>query len=79
MLQRATAAEIKEPHFSNPKAESTPGFETKNTVRRMDTAGQNSLRKTRTQWQDVTRTLNSSCLDECDPQPNLFETNKISH
>lgn len=28
MLQRATAAEIREPHFSNVKAESTPGFET---------------------------------------------------
>lgn len=31
MLQRATAAEITELHFSNPKAESTPGSETKNS------------------------------------------------
>lgn len=53
MLQRATAAEIREPHFSNAKAESTPGSETEKGVRRMDTAGQNSLRKIRTQWQDV--------------------------
>lgn len=61
MLQRATAAEIREPHFSNAKAESTPGFEMEKRVRRMDTAGQNSLRTIRTQWQDVTPTLNSSC------------------
>lgn len=50
MLQRATATEIRESHFSNAKAESTPGFETENALRRMDTAGQNSLRKIRTQW-----------------------------
>lgn len=61
MMQRATAAKIREPHFSNAKAESTPGVETEKQVRRMDTTGQNSLRKIRTQWQDVTQTLNSSC------------------
>lgn len=48
MLQRATAAEIREPHFSNAKAESTSGIETEKQVRRMDTAGQNSLGKIRT-------------------------------
>lgn len=71
MPQRATAAEIREPHFSNAKAESTPGFEMEKWVR-MDTAGQNSLRKIRTQWQDVAQTLNSSGQVQCDPQPNLF-------
>lgn len=50
MLQRVTAAEIRESHFSNAKVESTPGFETENAVRIMDTAGKNSLRKIRTQW-----------------------------
>lgn len=61
MLQSATAVENREPHFSDAKAESTPGFETEIRVRRMDTARQNSLRKIRTQQQDIIQTLNSYC------------------
>lgn len=45
MLQRAIAAEIRELHFSSAKAESTPEAEMEKQVRRMDRAGQNSLRK----------------------------------